>query len=186
MKEVSIIGYGGHAVVVIDALQLSGYNVTSYFDDEEKEENPFTLNYLGKPDKVCFSKAKGGLFFVAIGDNAIRSMLYKKAVSFMEPINAIHPTSVISGCASLGKGIYVGPNAVVNAFAEIGDGVICNTASIVEHHCKIGDFVHMAPGGVLLGGVDVGEYTFLGAKVVVNIGTVLPKDTFLKSTIAKK
>ena len=47
-KPVAIVGYSGHAYVIIDILLNAGRLVTAYCDNEEKEFNPYHLTYLGK------------------------------------------------------------------------------------------------------------------------------------------
>lgn len=45
--------------------------------------------------------------------------------------------------------------------------MIVNTGASVDHDCKIGDFVHIAPHATVLGGVEIGEGTWVGAGAVI-------------------
>ena len=47
-RPVAIIGYSGHAYVIIDIFLNAGRLVTAYCDAEEKLKNPYHLKYLGK------------------------------------------------------------------------------------------------------------------------------------------
>ena len=47
-KPVAIVGYSGHAYVIIDILLSAGRMVIAYCDQEEKTNNPFHLMYLGR------------------------------------------------------------------------------------------------------------------------------------------
>src|SRR4030095_339622 len=86
------------------------------------------------------------------------------------PINAIHPSAVISASVKMGDGVMVAANATLNPLVEIGQGVICNTSSSIDHECVIGDFSHIAPGAVLCGNVMVGRGSFVGANSVIKQG----------------
>lgn len=168
---VAIIGYSGHAFVVIDALQLSGRLVSAYCDSELKTYNPFRLSYLGKESEVTGELAAFD-YFASVGDNRIRRKICETVERALNrpPITVIHPTAVIAGGVEMGNGVLVAAGGVINPFATIADGVICNTGSIVEHECRIGEYVHIAPGAVLCGNVSVGNNTFVGANAVIRQG----------------
>jgi sugar O-acyltransferase (sialic acid O-acetyltransferase NeuD family) len=177
-KEVAIIGYSGHGLVVIDIFQCAGRKVSAYCDTEEKQWNPYNLKYLGSESNgEVKEKLRKYDYFMAIGHNGIRKKIYLALYDLLgDPPNAIHPSATISGAAKLKRGVMVAANASINPFAEIGTGVICNTGSVIEHECRIGDFVHIAPGAVLNGNVTVGDGSFVGANSVVRQGVVIGKN----------
>jgi len=169
-KPVAIVGYSGHAYVIIDIFLNAGRLVTAYCDQEEKKANPYHLNYLGKESEVI-SKLKKYDYFACVGHNGIREKIHMQLSQFLgDPINAIHPSAVISGSVRMGDGVMIAANATLNPMVEIGRGVICNTSSSIDHECIIGDFCHIAPGAVLCGNVQVGRNTFIGANSVVRQG----------------
>ncbi|MEI9946705.1 MAG: acetyltransferase [Chitinophagaceae bacterium] len=172
-RPVAIIGYSGHAYVIIDILLNAGRLVTAYCDQEEKESNPYHLTYLGKESEVI-NKLKKFDYFACVGHNAIREKIHMQMSHFLgNPINAIHPSAVISASARMGDGIMIAANATINPMVELGRGVICNTSSSIDHECLIGDFTHIAPGAVLCGNVKVGRNTFIGANSVIRQGIVI-------------
>jgi len=167
---VAIIGYSGHAYVIVDILLNAGRLVTAYCDAEEKLKNPYHLQYLGKESEMI-DALKRFDYFTCIGHNGIREKLYNELKQFLgSPINAIHPTAVISSSVQLEDGIMIAANATINPLAEIGRGVICNTSSSIDHECVIGDFAHIGPGAVLCGNVKVGKGSFVGANAVIRQG----------------
>jgi sugar O-acyltransferase (sialic acid O-acetyltransferase NeuD family) len=169
-KPVAIIGYSGHAYVIVDILLSSGRLVTAYCDSEEKPKNPYHLEYLGKETEV-FERLSGYDFFTCIGHNGIREKVHHHLSKLLgNPINAIHPSAVISSSVKLEDGIMIAANVTINPLVEIGKGVICNTSCSIDHECVIGDFTHIAPGAVLCGNVTVGKGTFVGANAVVRQG----------------
>ena len=169
-KPVAIVGYSGHAFVIIDILLSAGRLVTAYCDQEEKEFNPYHLTYLGKESAVI-NKLKKFDYFACVGHNGIREKIHTNLSQFLgNPINAIHPSAVISGSVKMGDGIMIAANATLNPLVELGRGVICNTSTSIDHECIIGDFCHIAPGAVLCGNVTIGRSTFIGANAVIRQG----------------
>ncbi len=187
-KPVAIIGYSGHAYVIIDILLSAGRLVTAYCDQDEKDFNPYHLDYLGKETEVV-NKLKKFDFFACVGHNDIREKIHNNLSQFLgNPINAIHPSAVISASVKMGDGVMIAANSTLNPLVQIGKGVICNTSTSIDHECIIGDFTHIAPGAVLCGNVIVGKNTFVGANsvikqgikigdnVIIGAGTVVVKD----------
>lgn len=172
-KPVAIIGYSGHAYVIIDILLSAGRLVTAYCDQEEKASNPYHLHYLGKESEVI-KKLKRFDFFACVGHNGIREKIHLQMSNFLgNPINAIHPSAVISSSVKMGDGVMIAANATLNPLAEIGRGVICNTSCTIDHECRVDDFVHIAPGAVLCGNVRIGRGTFVGANSVIRQGITI-------------
>lgn len=169
-KPVAIIGYSGHAYVIIDILLSAGRMVTAYCDQEEKTKNPFHLIYLGREAELTH-RLKSYDYFLCIGQNDIREKVYGQLHDLIgNPINAIHPSAVISASVKMENGVMIAANATINPLTYIGKGVICNTSSIIDHECVLGDFSHIAPGAVLCGNVKIGKGTFVGANAVIRQG----------------
>jgi len=183
MKDIVIIGYSGHAYVVIETLNRMNRSVIGYFDTNEKEKNPYNLSYFGSEvEEKNLSEFKSKEFFVGIGNNLRRQMVFNKMVNkfgYSIPMNVIDPSAVISSTASFKNGVLVASNVAVNALADIGQGVILNTSSVIEHECIIGDFSHIAPGAVLAGNVTIGDRSFVGANSVIREGTKVGKDVVI-------
>ena len=172
-KPVAIIGYSGHAYVIIDIFLNSGRLVTAYCDSEQKTQNPYHLNYLGKESEVI-ERLKKYDFFACVGHNGIREKIHTHLRQLLgDPINAIHPSAVISASVKMGNGVMIAANTTINPMTEIGTGVVCNTSSSIDHECIIGDFSFIAPGAVLCGNVKVGRSSFVGANAVVRQGVTI-------------
>lgn len=172
-KPVAIVGYSGHSFVIIDILLSAGRMVTAYCDQEEKTSNPYHLNYLGKESEVI-DTLKDYDFFPCVAHNGIREKIVKQLSPYIgNPINAIHPSAVISGSVKMGEGVMIAANATINPLAYLGRGVICNTSSSIDHECVIGDFTHIAPNAVLCGNVKIGKGSFVGANSVIKQGVTI-------------
>ncbi len=181
MKPVIIIGYSGHAYVVLDIFQNMELKILGYMDQHKKDINPYGLSFLGReddPDALLF--LKDNLFFVSIGSNAVRASIFQKlSMRGFDTVNAIHDTAIVGRHVVLGIGNMLAANVTVNSMSVIGNGVIINSASVVEHDCNLADYVHVAPGAVLAGNVSVGEYSFIGAQAVVKEGVRIGKNVMV-------
>lgn len=171
-KEVVLVGYSGHGVVVAEAAKLARLNITGYTEMKEASSNPFGLEYLGFEMDPAFKAWNTSKHYVlGIGDNQIR----QKAGNFIisknkKVLNVIHPSSSLSEHIIMGVGNFIARNAAINPLVTLGDFCIINTGAIVEHECAIGNAVHIAPGAVLTGNVSVGDDTFIGANAVIKQG----------------
>lgn len=162
-----MVGAGGHAKVVADAVLQSGQFELEGAVDDKTAESLLLDRIVVKNDFDYFKSRK---FIVAIGDNRTRKKCFEQFLELgWHPVNVIHPSAVVSTFSSLQSGIFVGANAVINAASHIENNTIINTGAVVEHDCNIGAHCHLAPGSVVGGGVRVGEGCLVG------IGsTVLP------------
>lgn len=163
MKNVVIIGAGGHGKVVADIVAACGDNLIGFLDDSSDDER--VIGGIGS-----FGMYQDARFIVAIGNSEAR----KEIVSRLDGVSwytAIHPSAVVSPSAKIGEGSVVCPNAVINAGAVIGKHCIINTASVVEHDNTIGDWCHISVGAKLGGTVKIGDCTWvgIGATVINNI-----------------
>lgn len=177
-KNLYLLGYSGHAYVVLDVALANNYNIKGYFDKKMTTLNPYELLYLGDENEVDISQiVSDGFVFPAMGSNAVR----QKLIAIMEDAalnetELVHPSASVSPRASIGRSTVVAPNAIVNSLAEVGNGCIINSGVIIEHECKVGDFSHIAPGAVLAGNITVGKNNFIGANSVIKQGIILGDD----------
>ena len=183
-NSVIIIGYSGHAFVILDILKSLKYIILGYCDSEEKEYNPFNIKYLGKElEEYPLSILTESDYFVGIGDNYIRRKVLDELIILVNKpaLNVIHEKAVCSNTVEWHPqgGILVAANATINPLVKIGKGVICNTSSSIDHECILGNYVHIAPSAVLCGNVEIGDYTFVGANSVVKQGISIGKNVII-------
>lgn len=180
-KKVILIGYSGHAYVVLETVLDNSFEVLGYSDREKAFLDPYCLNYLGfekADDFIGWQKEVS--FVLGIGENKLRQNIANLIESKGKNVErVIHKTAHVSNTAVIGNGSFVNKNVVVNALAVVGKNVILNTGCIIEHECELQDAVHIAPGAVLAGNVMVGERTFVGANSVVKQGIKIGKDVVI-------
>lgn len=171
-KEVVLVGYSGHGIVVVEAAKLAHINIQAYTEIKKTASNPFELEYLGfEMDPAFKAWTTDKQYILGIGDNRIREKAGNFIISKNKIVlNVIHPSSSLSEEVVMGVGNFIARNVAINPFVTLGDFCIINTGAIVEHECKIGNAVHIAPGAVLAGSVSVGDRTFIGANAVIKQG----------------
>ena len=169
-KSIYIYGASGHGLVVADIARACGYTDIIFVDDGDNDHQTFEEIKKSNHIPIAFG----------VGNNTIRAKLFQKIQnSGFEIVSLIHPSSIISPSAIIGKGIVVMPNVVVNAKATIGDGVILNSSCVIEHECVIDDFVHISPNVALAGDVKVGKFTHIGIgsnviqSIIIGTNTVI-------------
>ena len=170
-EQIVIFGAGGHAKVVVDAIELEGrYEIAFLADADTALAGKMLLGYPVRSEKDGFDALVQGVAhaFVAIGHNATRRRIGGAAMERgLVLARIVHPAATVARSASLGAGTLVMPGSVINADAQIGTNVIVNTGAIIEHDCRVGDDAHIAPRATLCGGVRIGAGTLVGAGAVV-------------------
>lgn len=168
-----MLGYSGHAYVVIDVAKSMGLKIIGYVDKVYNKVNPYKLEYLGHESNFLQDSVNmvDTGFFPAVGDNRIREKLVKVISDNGWPLTTLCDKSAnVSKLAEVSGGTLISPRAVINSMSKIGIGCIINTGAVIEHECQIGNFTHIASLAVLAGNVEVGERCFIGAGSVVKQG----------------
>lgn len=171
-----IIGAGGHAKVVIEALRASGLPIAGCIA-RGSSRSVLGVPIIGDDTSLERFRAAGICqAALAVGDNTLRSSLASRVLVIgFKLVPVIHPTAYVSPTSSVGDGVVILQGAIVSADVVIGQNVIVNSGAIVEHDSAIADAAHVAPGSVLAGNVRIGERSLIGAGSVVrpnvNIGS---------------
>ena len=176
-----LLGGGGHALVVIEALRTLSRPILGLYDDDPlcaAALPPEPVPVLGPLEKR--TPVLDHPWVLCLGDLPLRAALIARlretdnhastphASTIHAPAEPIvHPTAWIAPSAHLGMGCFVGPMAVVQARARVGAHAILNTSSIVEHECVIGENCHLGPRSVLGGSVQLGSGSLVGIGATV-------------------
>jgi sugar O-acyltransferase (sialic acid O-acetyltransferase NeuD family) len=198
-RSITIVGGGGHAVVVAESAALVGFAIAGWYDDDESaplgagEGAPPRLGGVAGLDASAVARQP---WIIAVGDLRTRRWLIDRLYRAEDDAAlVVHPDATVSPSAVVAGGVWIGPRAVIHSRARVLDHAIVNTGAIVEHDCLLSENVHLAPGAVLGGGVRIGNDTLvgLGARVlpsvrigggcVIGAGAVVTRDVPEGSTV---
>lgn len=187
MKEIILIGRGGHALSCLDVIRsLTNFKVIGHVDAPGSAGGVWEgVPFLGTDDDLPKLIKKSTSVVIGIGQ-VKNSDLRRTLVNKLKDLGAdfpivVSPRAYIAPTAHVGVGTivmhdaYVGPNAVVGEFS------ILNTKSLVEHGASIGDFVHVATAAVVNGDVKVSNDVFLGSNSVTCQGIEIPNKAFVQA-----
>lgn len=176
-----ILGAGGHAAALIDALEAAGDELP--FAAICLERSLWGTSLLGTPvvgddSQLPLQIEAGARGFVvgvgSTGDTRLRQALFERGLSLgLCPRGVRHPSATVSASASCGDGLQALAGAVIGPRAMLGRNVLVNTRAVVEHDCRIEDHVHVASGAILCGGVRIGEGAHIGAGAVIKQGVAI-------------
>lgn len=183
-----IVGAGGHAVVVADALLASGERVLGFTDSDPTCHGRIACGVPVLGDDAVLQRHAPQALRLANGIGGVgdprrdalrRSVQQSLAAQGWQFVTVRHPAAVVSPFARIGNSVQILAAAVVQAGADVGEGCIVNTAAVVEHNVSLGDWTHVAPRALICGDVVIGSRCHIGAGAVVRQGLRLPDDTIV-------
>jgi len=169
MKDILLIGGGGHCKSVIDTIETEGkFNIVGIvekYPGESKEVLGYPL--IGTDDDLAELRKNYSYAIITVGhiqSNAIRLKLYKKLkeLDFTLP-TIISPLAYVSKHAKVQEGTVVLHHALINAHAQVGKNCIINSKALVEHDAIIQNHVHISTNATINGATLVKEHSFVGS-----------------------
>jgi sugar O-acyltransferase (sialic acid O-acetyltransferase NeuD family) len=172
-RPVIVIGAGGHAKVVIDALIKQSTDIVGIVDSDGKKggRQILGIDIIGD-DATVLRYSKDEIYLVngigSVGTTKLREKIFMKFKSQGYRFPAVvHPSAVIANDVEILEGAQVMAGVVIQTGAVIGQNTIVNTKASIDHDCTIQSHVHISPGVTICGGVLVGEGTHVGAGTTV-------------------
>ncbi|MDX1953664.1 MAG: NeuD/PglB/VioB family sugar acetyltransferase [Verrucomicrobiota bacterium] len=174
-EDLWIIGAGGHAGEVIDAIHASNlpFLIRGLYDDNPAFHNQPIHGYqcLGSVDQFIHSTPKHSFFFLAIGNNTARQNLAIRLIAAeKKTLTVIHPAVIVSPSARVGSGTYVAPCSTIGSRAVVGEFALVNVHASIGHDSEIASFSQLCPGVRVSGYCKVGQGAFLGSNAVLAPG----------------
>lgn len=176
-RQIILLGGGGHARVLADALRLQNLSIAGYSGPVDGGELLPGVPWLG-PDKAVFDRPAAEILLVngvgSIGDNSLRRGLFEAFCSHgYDFLGVRHPSAIVADGVQMGHGCQLPAGAIVNPGSRLGDNVLINSRALVEHDCELASHVHVASGAVLCGDCRIGEDVHVGAGAVVIQGMTI-------------
>lgn len=170
---VIVLGGGGHARVLIDALRGKAVPIRGIVEADPARHGQMLLDVpiIGGDDAVLQMSPDSVRLVNGIGTVRVAAARRRIYESFRAHgyrfACVIHASAIVAPDAALGEGAQVMAGAVLQTGCRIGENAIINTRAAVDHDCRIGDHVHVSPGATLCGNVEVGEGSHIGAGATV-------------------
>lgn len=180
-RRALIFGGGGHAAVLIDALEGHGYALVGCVDDDPA--------LLGRPVLAGIEVAATGamladlvrdgirLAFLGVGgatSNDARMRVFRRLLEAgfdLPPV--VHRAATLGQGTTLGAGSVVLAGAVVGPRCRIGANVIVNQGAQVCHDSVIADHAHITPGALVAGSCRIGAGSVIGMGAALLFGVTV-------------
>lgn len=180
-----VIGGGGHARVLVDALYCQGVTVLGFTDAEPEKARQAILEVrcLGGDDAVLQFKPNEVQLINGLGSVRETSRRQRLFDSFKKMgytfFSVIHPSAVVAKDVKLGEGAQIMAGAVIQTGSYIGMNTIVNTKASVDHDCVLGEHVHLAPGVTLSGEVKIGTGVHVGTGATIIHGIDIGRNSLI-------
>lgn len=176
MKDIVLIGGGGHCKSVIDVISSSNeFNIAGIIDVKEKIGTKILgFPVIGADEDLSTIIKSYSYFHISIG-HILSNTKRIRIFNIIEELGGYLPVikaydAHVSSFASIKSGSFIGHKAVVNAGVEIGINCIINTNAIIEHDSIIGNHSHISTMATVNADCEIGESSFLSSHVVINRG----------------
>lgn len=172
-----ILGAGGHAAVVAEALEECHLPVEGCVAPGRPDVDDPRLPWLGDDRWLeAHDPATVRLFngIGSVGAIGRRRSIYESLSGhgFAFP-SLVHPRVAVSLRCVIGAGAQVMAGAILQTRVHLAENVIVNSGAIVDHDTWIGAHSHVATGAVVCGAVRIGEAVHIGAGAVVRQGLTI-------------
>jgi sugar O-acyltransferase (sialic acid O-acetyltransferase NeuD family) len=189
MKDIILIGGGGHCKSVIDVIEQEGQFKIAGIVDKPEFLGFDILGYsvIGNDSDLGILVKKYKYALVTVGQiksPLLRMKLFElaKKSGFILP-NIISPRAYISKYTTVGKGTIIMHDVLINADAKIGENCIINSKALIEHDCSISNHCHISTSATINGGVIVKSGSFIGSGVTTKELIIIGENSFIKAGI---
>jgi len=187
MKNIVLIGGGGHCKSVIDIIERKGeYNIIGIVDQPRMlGEEVLGYKVIGSDNNlVDIAKQYGNaiITFGHVNNLNKRIELFNLAIEsgFELPV-IISPRAYVSKHSKIGKGTIIMHDVLINANTIVGENCIINSKALIEHDCVIESHCHISTQAAINGGVSVGEGSFVGSNSTTKQSITIEKNSFIKA-----
>jgi sugar O-acyltransferase (sialic acid O-acetyltransferase NeuD family) len=173
LKELILIGAGGHARSCIDVIESEGkYRVAGIVGLREelgKKIDGYEVIALDEDLEEISKKYEYALITIGqikSADPRIKAYENVKK-NGLKLATIISPTAHVSTHADIGPGTIIMHGAIVNSGASVRENCIVNTRALIEHDSRISSHCHISTGALINGGVSIDEGCFIGSGSVI-------------------
>ena len=185
MKNIIIIGSGGHAISCIDVIeQTNDYKIRGIINNGNAKNNT-KYPIIGDDSELNKIFLKYQNILIGIGQiksYTKRKNLYKKLVKIGFNLPSIKsPNSYVSPNSIIGSGNIIMHDVIINANSKIFNNCIINSKALLEHDTLVESNTHISTGAIINGGVLIGEGSFIGSGCIINENVKIGKNCIIGS-----
>lgn len=187
MKELILIGGGGHCKSCIDVIeQENKFNIIGILDVAEKVgQKVLDYEIIGTDEDIEKYAKQGFYFLITVGQIKtadIRKNIFEKLLNLNANIATIvSKDAYVSKYSEIGMGTIIMNGAFLNAGVNVGNNCIINTNALLEHDVKIGNNCHISTSSVINGDCIIGDNSFIGSNATIIQGVSILADSFIKA-----
>ena len=184
-----IRGFCGEVLEMLE--EFDDYEVVGFVDNarELQKQTIEGIPVLGRTDDLEGLDLPSRNFFIAIGDNVSRGVIFNKVKGLGgNVITLVHPNAIVSKTSVIGEGSYIGPGVVIHRNVQIGDVCIIHSGAIIHQNSRIDLAVSLSDGAKIGRGAHIDDYSFIGmgssilpnvrigSGVLIDINSIVRKD----------
>jgi sugar O-acyltransferase (sialic acid O-acetyltransferase NeuD family) len=179
-----VLGGGGHAKVVIDALSASGAKIAGLIDPRlEIGTQVLGVPVIGGDEWMSKLDPQGAVLANGVGAT-VKSRVNRKLFDLWSAqgfpfVSVVHPSAIIGAQVVLAQGCQIMAGAVIQPDTKIGVGTVINTTVSIDHDCVVDAHCFIAPSVTLCGGATIGEGSFVGAGATLLPGVKVGKNALV-------
>ena len=183
MKQIILIGSGGHAKTCIDVIeQEKKFKINLLIEKKIKLKKLFNYKIVSE-DEFLNTKHKIKYAFIAIGQIkkfSIRELQFNKfkKLGFTFPILK-SPNAYVSKNASIKAGTLIAHGCIINSGASIGLNCIINNRALLDHDVIVENNCHISTGALLNGSVTIKSGSFIGSGTVIRENITIGKNSII-------
>ena len=173
MKNLYLIGGGGHCRSCIDVIEQQGeFEIKGIFDLEENlDKNVLNYQIIDIDNNLEKYVDDENYFLITIGyikTPKLREEIFNKLLKLNANFaTVISPRAYVSRYAKVGMGTIIMHDALINANVNVGRNCIINSKALLEHDVIVKDNCHISTASVLNGGVTIEKNSFIGSNSTV-------------------
>lgn len=170
MKNIIIIGSGGHSAEICDYFQYAkkrdaGFDleIVGLIDDNPigYQHYNFTAPFLGGIQSHIVKKDV--YYLMGIANLKYRRLIIESFLAEEALFTSfIHPDAYISPSSTIGSGVVIAPGVNIGPKVSIGDFTLVNSRSSMGHDTKIGSYNFICPNVCFSGFTQVGDENLFG------------------------
>tara|TARA_B100000401_G_C52687799_1_gene662981 strand:+ start:196 stop:858 length:663 start_codon:yes stop_codon:yes gene_type:complete len=183
MRNIVIIGSGGHAKVILaEILQFKNKYKFYGFVDSSKRNGSLVIKINSQSYKTVNlekKKIKNLYGIIGVGDNYKRYKIFEKFSKKFKNIKwetIISKNSVVKPNVKLGEGTIILGNSFIGTGTKINKHCIINTSNSIDHENEFENFSSTGPGVITGGNVKISKFSHLGIGCVVKNNIVIKEN----------